>query len=144
MKYIVLAVLFISGLWAVNYYTDFDFATMSLQQHEVPNSALIKAGTDCVAISEQATAHMMPKVEFQRLELAGRKANVVVRCMNDRNFVQNPAWLKHAQPLAVKNAAEQNISQDEALENLKRHDMLVFTPVKEHPSYWLQSKPGKT
>ena len=87
---------------------------------------------------------MMPKVEFQRLELAGRKANVVVRCMNDRNFVQNPAWLKYAQPLAMKNAAEQNISQDEALENLKRHDMLVFTPVKEHPSYWLQSKPGKS
>ncbi|MEK9824778.1 MAG: hypothetical protein VW548_02165 [Methylotenera sp.] len=142
MKYIALAILFISGLWAVNYYTDFDFASMSLQHNEMQNTALIKAGEECVAISEQATAHMVPKVEFQKLELAGRKANVVVRCMQDRNFIQNPAWLSYAQPLANKNAAAQNISQDEALENLKRADMLMFAAVPEHPSYWLQNKPA--
>jgi len=142
VKYIALAILFISGLWAVNYYTDFDFSSMSLQRNEIQNTALMKAGEECVAISEQATAHMVPKVEFQKLELAGRKANVVVRCMQDRNFIQNPAWLKYAQPLASKNAASQNISQDEALENLKRADMLMFAAVTEHPSYWLQLKPA--
>lgn len=143
MRYIVITVVFITGLWVVNYYTDFDFSTLSLQPHEVQNSALIKAGEDCVAISEQATAHMIPKVEFQKLELAGRKANVMVRCMQDRSFVQNPAWLKYAQPLAVKQASAQNISQDEALENLKRADMLVFTASAERPMYWLYSKPSK-
>ncbi len=142
MKYSALAILFISGLWAVNYYTDFDFVSMSLQHNEMQNSALMKAGEECVAISEQATAHMVPKVEFQKLELAGRKANVVVRCMQDRNFIQNPAWLKYAQPLASKNASAQNISQDEALENLKRADMLMFAAAPEHPSYWLQLKPA--
>ena len=143
MRYIVITVVFITGLWAVNYYTDFDFSTPSLQTHEVQNSALIKAGEDCVAISEQATAHMIPKVEFQKLELAGRKANVMVRCMQDRSFVQNPAWLKYAQPLAVKHASAQNISQDEALENLKRTDMLVFTASADRPMYWLYSKASK-
>lgn len=141
MKYIAIAVMLVSGLWAVNYYTDFDFSTLSLQHHEAQNSALIKAGEDCVAISEQATAHMVPKVEFQKLELAGRKANVVVRCMQDRNFKQNPAWLSYAQPLADKNARAQNISQAEALENLKRAHMLVFTPDEHHPSYWVAFKP---
>jgi len=141
VKYIAIAVMLVSGLWAVNYYTDFDFSTLSLQHHEAQNSALIKAGEDCVAISEQATAHMVPKVEFQKLELAGRKANVVVRCMQDRNFKQNPAWLSYAQPLADKNARAQNISQAEALENLKRAHMLVFTPDERHPSYWVAFKP---
>ncbi len=141
MKYIAIAVMLVSGLWAVNYYTDFDFSTLSLQHHEAQNSALIKAGEDCVAISEQATAHMVPKVEFQKLELAGRKANVVVRCMQDRNFKQNPAWLSYAQPLADKNALAQNISQAEALENLKRAHMFLFTPDEHHSSYWVAFKP---
>jgi len=140
VKYVASAILVISALWAVNYYTDFDFSSMSSQHDDMQNSALIKAGEECVAISEQATAHMVPRVEFQKLELAGRKANVVVRCMQDRNFVQNPAWLSYAQPLASKNASAQNISQDEALENLKRADMLKFAAVPEHPSYWLQIK----
>lgn len=140
MKHIVIAAVLLSGLWAINYYTDFDFATLSLQANEVQNSALIKAGEECVAISEQATAHMVPKVEFQKLELAGRKANVVVRCMQDRNFIQNPAWLNYAQPLANKHAAAQQISPDEALENMKRADMLIFTAAAGRPSYWLEIK----
>lgn len=140
MKYIVVALLLLAGVWGVNYFTDFDFATLSLQKHEVQNTALTKAGDECVVISEQATAHMQPKLEFQKMELAGRKANVVVRCMQDRNFVQNPAWLKYAQPIAAKNAALQNISQDEALENLKRVDMLMFESLPNKPLYWRQVK----
>lgn len=140
LKYIVVALLLLAGAWGVNYFTDFDFATLSLQNHEVRNSALSKAGGECVAISEQATAHMQPKLEFQKMELAGRKANVVVRCMQDRNFFQNPAWLSYAQPIAAKNAAAQNISPDEALENLKRADMLVFESLPNKPLYWRQVK----
>ena len=98
----------------------------------------MKNGGECVVISEQATAHMVPKLEFQKLELAGRKANVVVRCMRDRNFHQNPAWLTYAQPIAEKNAAAQNISVSEALENLKRVDMLVFKSQSGKPAYWQQ------
>lgn len=140
MKHIVIAAVILLGLWAINYYTDFDFSTLSLQHNEVQNSALVKAGEECVAISEQATAHMVPKVEFQKLELAGRKANVVVRCMQDRKFIQNPAWLNYAQPLANKRAVEQHISPDEALENMKRADMLIFTAAAGRPSYWLETK----
>lgn len=140
LKYIAIAVLLLAGAWGINYFTDFDFATLSLQNHEVKTSALTKAGEECVAISEQATAHMQPKLEFQKLELAGRKANVVVRCMQDRSFYQNPAWLSYAQPIAANNAAAQNISQDEALENMKRADMLVFESLTDKPLYWRQIK----
>jgi hypothetical protein len=140
LKYILVAVMLLTGVWGVNYFTDFDFSTMRLQSDDTKNTALNIAGIECVAISEQATAHMVPKLEFQKMELAGRKANVVVRCMQDRNFKQNPAWLSYAQPIAAKNAAAQNISQDEALENLKRADMLVFEAQKNKPLYWLQAK----
>jgi hypothetical protein len=60
--------------------------------------------------------------------------------MQDRNFFQNPAWLSYAQPIAAKNAAAQNISPDEALENLKRTDMLVFESLPSKPLYWRQVK----
>ena len=139
MKYILIAVLLLTGMWCINYFTDFDFSSMTLQNNEVQNTALSKAVGECVAISEQATAHMVPKLEFQKLELAGRKANVVVRCMHDKNFYQNPAWLVYAQPIAVKNAATQHISQSEALENLKRSDMLILKAQQDKPLYWLQT-----
>lgn len=140
MKYITALVLLLTIGWGINYFSDFDFASMSIQKNEEQNTVLSKAVGECVAISEQATAHMVPKLEFQKMELAGRKANVVVRCMQDRNFKQNPAWLSYAQPMAAKSAAAQNISQDEALENLKRADMLVFEAQKNKPLYWLQAK----
>jgi len=93
-----------------------------------------------VAIAEKATAHFNPKLEFQRLELAGRKANVVVRCMADHHFYQNPAWLKYVQPIAAKASLEQHVSVDEAIENLKRVDMLIFEPAANKPVYWQQVK----
>jgi len=89
-----------------------------------------------VAIAEKATAHLIPKLEFQRLELAGRKANVVVRCMADHGFYQNPVWLKYAEPIAARISSEQHISVDEATENLKRTDMLVFEARPNQPVYW--------
>lgn len=138
MKYFAVVLLLLVGAWGVNYFTDFDFSTMSLQNYQAQNSALSKAGGECVAISEQATAHMVPKLEFQKMELAGRKANVVVRCMQDRSFQQNPAWLRYAQPIAAKNAVDQKISPDEALENLKRADMLEFEVPSGKPLYWQQ------
>lgn len=97
---------------------------------------LIKAGDECVSISERASAHLVPKLEFQRLELEARKANVVMRCMADRDFYQHPAWLKYSEPIAARISSEQHVSVDEALEKLKRTDMLVFEPVFNKPVYW--------
>ncbi len=140
MKILGVAVFLLLLAWMVNFYADDDFFSISRQQASQETTALAKAGGECVAISEQATAHLVPKLEFQRLELAGRKANVVVRCMADRGFYQNPAWLKYAEPIAASDASAQNISIDEALENLKRKDMLVLVPQGNQPAYWQQVK----
>jgi hypothetical protein len=56
--------------------------------------------------------------------------------MADRDFYQNAAWLKHAQPIAAKMASEQGVSVDEALEKLKRADMLIFEQESNKPVYW--------
>ena len=138
MKFFGLVLVLLLLGWGVNFYGD--FFGISGHQDSQEMTVLAKAGGECVAISEQATAHFTPKLEFQRLELAGRKANVVVRCMADRGFFQNPAWLKYAQPIAARDASAQNISTDEALENLKRKQMLVFVPQGNQPVYWQQAK----
>lgn len=140
MKRFVVALLLVLLAWVVNFYGDGDFFSLSGRQASQATTMLAKAGGECVAISEQATAHFTPKLEFQRLELAGRKANVVVRCMADRGFSQNPAWQKYAEPIAARDAAAQQISLDEAIENLKRKDMLDFAPRGNKPVYWQQVK----
>lgn len=137
MKFITAVLIVLLAVWGINYYTDFDLASLSLQPQAKPDSALVKAGEECMAIAEQASAHLIPKVEFQKLEFAARKANVFVRCMGDRKYRQNPAWLSYAQTQAAKDALSQHISVDEALENLKRKDMLQFHPSSEKPIYWL-------
>ncbi len=138
-----MVVLVLFAIWGANYYTDFDWRSMSFSSPQKKDSALIRAGEECVAISEQATAHLIPKVEFQKLEFAARKANVLARCMADKNYRQNPAWSAYAQKQAVQDAVAQHISVDEALETLKRHDMLQFHPGKEKPIYWLSAKPAQ-
>lgn len=136
MKTFAVAVLLLIAVWWANYSGSIDIFSASLQGQRQQISALAKAGDECVAIAEKATAHLIPKLEFQRLELAARKANVVVRCMADRHFYQNPAWLKYAQPIAAKVSLEQRVSVDEAIENHKRVDMLVFEPEANKPVYW--------
>lgn len=135
MKILIIAALLLMAAWGFNYFGD-TLLNMSAPQSKQQNQALIKAVDECVSISERASAHLVPKLEFQRLELEARKANVVVRCMADRDFYQNAAWLKHAQPIAAKMASEQGVSVDEALEKLKRADMLIFEPESNKPVYW--------
>ena len=136
MKYIatVLIILSLIGFWVFN-----PFArepTSSLPQ----TSLLEQVGDKCVGISENATATIVPIIEFQKLELISRKANVVLRCMNDHGFVENPAWTKYAAPIAQQDAEKAKISYDEALENLKRSKMLVFSSVNAQPIFWIKSK----
>ncbi len=138
----MMAVLVLIAAWGVNYFGDVEF-NLSVQHSQQKNQALIKAGDECVSISERASAHLVPKLEFQRLELEARKANVVVRCMADHDFYQNPAWLKYSEPIAVKMSQQRHISVDEALETLKRSDMLVFEPLSNKPVYWQYDKKSR-
>jgi len=140
VKLFILAVMLCVSAWGVNYFADADLFSAFRHTGTPQVSVLAKAGDECTAIAEKATAHLIPKLEFQRLELAGRKTNVVVRCMADHGFYQNPAWLKYAEPIAARVSSEQHISVDEATENLKRIDMLVFEARPDKPVYWQYSK----
>lgn len=135
MKIFMMAALVLIAAWSFNYFADTEFNILTKQSQQ-KNQALIKVGDECISISERASAHLVPKLEFQRLELQARKANVVVRCMADRNYYQSPAWLKYSEPIAARISSEQHVSVDEALEKLKRIDMLVFEPVSNKPVYW--------
>lgn len=97
---------------------------------------LAKTGDDCAGIADNAVANMSAVVEFQKLEIKGRKMHVVRSCMKDKGFIENPSWLAYAAPLAHANALKQNISEDEAIENLRRKHMMIFNETPQQPMYW--------
>ena len=99
-------------------------------------SLLQKVGDQCSDVAERSVANKIPIIEFQKLELISKKAHVLKLCMQDHGFYENPAWLVDAKSIAAKNAKAQNISADEALENLKRDEMLIFNHQSSHPPYW--------
>jgi hypothetical protein len=60
--------------------------------------------------------------------------------MADNGFEENPLWLAAAKPIAKKNATNLNLSEDEALENLKRESMYIFSVANKKPLYWQLKK----
>ena len=59
------------------------------------------------------------------------------RCMADYGYVENPRWITFAMPIAKSAAIKQNISADEALENLRRAQMMRFDETPSQPIYWI-------
>lgn len=100
-----------------------------------PSSLQIK-GDFCAGIAENAIANLPTIVEFQRLEMLARKANVMKHCMTDQGFTENPAWLDHAYARAHRDSVKLNISEDEALQNLRKQDMFIFNQESKSPLYW--------
>jgi hypothetical protein len=115
-----------------------DSAQESDQAKHQAKTALEAAGEQCDVIAEKSVAHLTAVVAFQKLEIYGRKINVMRRCMKDHGFVENPEWLSHATPISKKNALSFGVSEDEALENLKRIAMYEFIKVDSQPLYWKQ------
>lgn len=99
-------------------------------------TALQKAGDECASIAENAVANMNAVVAFQMLEKEGRKINVMRRCMADHGYTENPKWLAYGAPIAKANALKQGVSEDEAIENLRRANMMVFAISEQQPIYW--------
>lgn len=97
---------------------------------------LEKDGVECVGIAEKSVAHMVAVVEFQQLEIIGRKARVMRNCMQDHGYQQNAAWTIFATPLAEKIAQETKVSFDEAFENLRRQHMVIFKAQHGQPLFW--------
>jgi hypothetical protein len=99
---------------------------------------MIKIGYKCVDFGDRAVAKDTPIVEFQKLERASKRANVIITCMQDNGYKVNPAWLKDVEPMAKADAEKTQISFDEAMINLSRKDMQVFTPTSNKPDYWVK------
>ena len=101
------------------------------------DSALSHALNECDGITEKAALALPPAtLEFQKLEHAGRKARVFRLCMSDRGYQENPRWTEYAQPLAGHVSNDSQISVDEAMENLRRADMVRVKPNVNSPDYW--------
>ncbi len=124
---LMIGLLFFAYLWSIYQADD--------SQPKV-NTSLQKAGDECVGIAEHAVANINAVVAFQMLEKEGRKINVMRRCMADRAYVENPKWLAYGAPVAKANALKQGISEDEAIENLRRLNMMEFTVSDQQPIYW--------
>jgi hypothetical protein len=56
--------------------------------------------------------------------------------MADRAYMENPKWLAYGTRIAKAKALKQGISEDEAIENLRRLNMMIFTVSDQQPIYW--------
>ncbi len=101
------------------------------------DSALVAAINTCDGITERAAADLVAVVEFQKLEIAGRKARVFKMCMRDRGFIENVDWQTYSRPLAQQLATASNVSTDAAMESLSRADMMLASGEDSRPSYWV-------
>lgn len=106
-------------------------------REEVPlpvSTELMQAINQCDLIAGKAAAGLPEALPFQKLEKMARQSKVVERCMQDRGYSENPAWVNSARRQAREIAQAQHISEDESYETLRRQAML-----KEHvegSSYW--------
>ncbi len=104
---------------------------------DVPETAhgeLAQMINQCDLIASKAAAELPEALPFQRLEKSARQSRVLDRCMQDRGYQQNPAWVARANARAGDIAHTQNISQGEALETLRRQAMLKDEDAGT--SYW--------
>lgn len=125
-------ILLLMGFLAGQYW-----ARENVDKPYAPASALALAINTCDGIAEKSVEHLSAQVEFQLLEIAGRRVRVLQNCMNDQGYIENPAWVKYAEPVAQKNAHAQQVSINEAFENLRRQSMLLVDANQNTPLYWL-------
>lgn len=87
-------------------------------------SVLAQTINQCDLIATKAAAELPEALPFQKLEKLARQSRVLERCMQDRGYQQNPAWVTKANAYADEIAHAQSISRDEAYETLRRQAML--------------------
>lgn len=101
-------------------------------------SPLVQEINQCDLIASKAAAGLPEALPFQKLEKAARQSRVLERCMQDRGYQENKAWVDQARQQASKVATEQQVSQSEAYETLRRKAMLQGG---QDVSYWQKKRP---
>lgn len=89
----------------------------------------------CDLIASKAAAELPEALPFQKLEKYARQSRVLDRCMQDQGYQENPDWHAYIQPQIKQMAAQQQISEDEAYETLRRTAMLQAEK-PEVVTYW--------
>jgi hypothetical protein len=105
---------------------------------DMPLSALAQTLNQCDLIAGKAAAGLPEALPFQKLEKMARQSRVLDRCMQDRGYQQDPAWVASANARAAEIAQAQNISHNEAYETLRRQAMLKDEAAGG--SYWRARK----
>lgn len=128
MKFIILGVAVLLGCGFVYWW--------SLSEGDAPASPTVLTQTinQCDLIASKAAAELPEALPFQKLEKAARQSHVLERCMQDRGYQENPAWVADANKHISDIAHAKNTSEAEAYETLRRQAML-----KENGSglsYW--------
>ncbi|WP_018986943.1 hypothetical protein [Methylophilus methylotrophus] len=108
----------------------------SLTEVETGNqqTAMGQAINQCDLIATKAAAELPEALPFQKLEKAARQSRVLDRCMQDRGYEENPVWVSETNKRVPDIAREQNISESEAFETLRREAMLQSEG--KLPAYW--------
>lgn len=108
----------------------------SLTEVETGNqqTAMGQAINQCDLIATKAAAELPEALPFQKLEKAARQSRVLDRCMQDRGYQENPVWVSETNKRVPDIAREQNISESEAFETLRREAMLQSEG--KLPAYW--------
>lgn len=97
-------------------------------------SDLAQAINQCDLIANKAATELPEVLPFQKLEKAARQSRVLDRCMQDRGYQENPAWVIEASKKVPHIAHERGISENEAFESLRRQAMLQAD--EKAPAYW--------
>ena len=137
MKYIVIILTIAVGAVLIINFAPIGSSKKTLTADEM---RLIRIGDRCAEIADKSVADKVAIVEFQKLEIASRRYQVISDCMHDNGYKQNPQWLRYATPLARINAEKQKISFNEAITTMGNTDMQQFSPNKNQPSYWMGNK----
>ncbi len=136
MKVLAVIVVGLLVAWLINMDVLFSYNDTDNQ----PMSPAQTAINTCVETAEHSVAHLEVALEFQRLEKVGRQARVMRLCMDDHGYAQSAAWTTFAKQQVKTLVESQQISIDEAFENLRRQHMVMLSAPANTPDFW-QTKP---
>ncbi len=144
-KYFKIVIILALCIAATTYYvknndSQNNLASSVVVQEKSKNSHLALTIDTCTGIADKSVAHLSAIVEFQKLEIAGRRIRVMQNCMNDKGFKENPAWALFTESLLRKNVKSADTSANEAYENDRRKDMFRYITIKNKPLYWIVTK----
>jgi DNA-binding phage protein len=115
----------------------FSFNFYFLKQSSIPKNTLLEEkGNFCLGVAEKAVANRQAIVEFQKYEILGDKAMVMRKCMEENGFEENPNWLNENLKVVQATRKSNEISEDAAMENLKREAIYRFVNSNDQPLYW--------